>query len=191
MKAPSLDELVLLPETLAIQRHYDARNYRTFRWLLGLALVLFLVAIGHSLQQDWYVSLAFDDKGNVLLSFLWIQKNGLPSYWGHGPGANGIFVRRSADGGKTWDKDAAAVIEWKGDEADVKLEDMPRIWADTQPKSPHRGNLYNAWIEWQIEQSIVLFSRSTDAGKTWSKPMRTATSRTRASSSPCRTRPSR
>jgi hypothetical protein len=120
-------------------------------------------------------SLAFDDKGNVLLSFLWIQKNGLPSYWGHGPGANGIFVRRSPDGGKTWDKDAVPVIEWKGDEADIKLEDMPRIWADTQPTSPHRGNLYNAWIEWQIEQSIVLFSRSSDAGKTWSKPMRIST----------------
>jgi BNR repeat-like domain len=120
-------------------------------------------------------SIAFDDKGNVFLSFLWIQKNGLPSYWGHGPGANGIFVRRSADGGKTWDKDATALIEWKGNEPDVKLEDMPRIWADTQPKSPHRGNLYNAWIEWQIEQSIVLFSRSTDAGRTWSKPMRIST----------------
>src|SRR5437763_11784317 len=78
-------------------------------------------------------SLAFDDKGNVFLSFLWIQRNGLPSYWGHGPGANGIFVRRSSDGGKTWDKDATAIIEWKGDEAGVKLEDMPRIWADTQP----------------------------------------------------------
>jgi len=120
-------------------------------------------------------SLAFDDKGNVFLSFLWIQRNGLPSYWGHGPGANGIFVRRSADGGKTWDRDAVALIEWKGDEPDVKLEDMPRIWADTQPTSPHRGNLYNAWIEWQIEQSIVLFSRSTDAGRTWSKPMRIST----------------
>jgi len=120
-------------------------------------------------------SLAFDDKGNVLLSFLWIQRNGLPSYWGHGPGANGIFVRRSADGGKSWDKDPVALIEWKGDEAEVKLEDMPRIWADAQPNSPHRGNFYNAWIEWQREQSIVLFSRSTDAGKTWSKPMRIST----------------
>ena len=120
-------------------------------------------------------SLAFDDKNNVFLSFLWIQRNGLPSYWGHGPGANGIFVRRSGDGGKTWENDAVALIEWKGDEPDVKLEDMPRIWTDTQPKSPHRGNLYNAWIEWQLEQSIVLFSRSIDEGKTWSKPMRIST----------------
>src|ERR1700759_2494492 len=34
MKAPTLDELVLSPEPLAIQRHFDARNYRVFRWLM-------------------------------------------------------------------------------------------------------------------------------------------------------------
>ncbi len=63
MKAPSLDDLVLLPETLAVQRNFDARNYRTFRWLLGVALLLFLPAIAASLQHDWYVSLAFDIGG--------------------------------------------------------------------------------------------------------------------------------
>ncbi len=34
MKAPILDELVLLPEPLALQRHFDAKNYRVFRWLI-------------------------------------------------------------------------------------------------------------------------------------------------------------
>jgi len=120
-------------------------------------------------------SLAFDDKGNLFYCFLSILKNGLPGYWGHGPGANGIWVRRSSDGGRTWDKDAVAVIAWKGDEPDITLEDMPRIWSDTQPKSAYRGSLYTAWIEWQMTQSIVLFSRSTDAGRTWSKPMRIST----------------
>jgi hypothetical protein len=121
------------------------------------------------------VSLAFDDKGSVFLSFLSIEKNGLPSYWGKGPGANGIWVRRSSDGGRTWDAEAVGVKAWNGDEPDIKLEDMPRIWADTRPASPHRGNLYIAWIEWQLEQSIVLFSRSTDAGRTWSAPARIST----------------
>src|SRR5205823_8566535 len=36
-------------------------------------------------------SLAFDGRGRLFLSFLSIEKNGLPSYWGHGPGANGIW----------------------------------------------------------------------------------------------------
>jgi BNR/Asp-box repeat protein len=120
-------------------------------------------------------SLAFDDKGHLFYSFLSIQRNGLPGYWGHGPGANGIYVRRSTDGGKTWDKDAVAVKEWKGDEPDVKLEDMPRIWADTGPQSRYRGGLYIAWIEWQLDKSIVLFSRSTDDGASWSTPMRIST----------------
>jgi hypothetical protein len=121
------------------------------------------------------VSLAFDDTRNLFLSFLSIQRLGLPGYWGHGPGANGIYVRRSVDGGKTWDKEPVPVIAWNGDEPDIKLEDMPRIWADTQPQSPYRGNLYVSWIEWQIDKSIVLFSRSTDAGQSWSKPTRIST----------------
>jgi len=121
------------------------------------------------------VSLTFDDKGRLFLSFLSIQRNGLPGYWGHGPGANGIYVRRSPDGGRTWDREPAAVIAWNGEEPDVKLEDMPRIWADTQAASPHHGNLYIAWIEWQIDKSIVLFSRSTDGGATWARPQRIST----------------
>ncbi|HEX3128480.1 MAG TPA: PP2C family protein-serine/threonine phosphatase [Thermoanaerobaculia bacterium] len=40
MKALSIEELVQLPEPLALQRHFDARNYRTFRWLLALVICL-------------------------------------------------------------------------------------------------------------------------------------------------------
>jgi hypothetical protein len=121
------------------------------------------------------VSLAFDHKGHLFLSYLAIQKNGLPGYWGHGTGGNGIWVLRSPDGGKTWDPAPVGVKVWKGDEPDVKLEDMPRIWSDTGVASPHRGNLYMAWIEWQLEQSIILFTRSTDGGQTWAVPMRIST----------------
>ena len=48
MKAPTLDELVLLPEPLALHRHFDARNYRVFRWLSILAVMLSLAGIGVS-----------------------------------------------------------------------------------------------------------------------------------------------
>ncbi len=121
------------------------------------------------------VSLAFDHRGQVFLSYLAIQKNGLQGYWGHGPGANGIYVIRSPDGGRSWEPSPVGIKVWSGDEPDVKLEDMPRIWADTGAKSPYRGHLYVAWIEWQLTQSVILYSRSTDGGRSWSAPLRIST----------------
>lgn len=59
MRAPSIDELVLLPETLAVQRHFDARSYRWFRWLLGWNVLLLLAAIIASLSNTWFISLGF------------------------------------------------------------------------------------------------------------------------------------
>jgi serine phosphatase RsbU (regulator of sigma subunit) len=50
MKAPTLDELVLSPEPLALQRHFDARNYRVFRWLM--VLVVFCALGGMAASID-------------------------------------------------------------------------------------------------------------------------------------------
>ncbi|MFL6262089.1 MAG: PP2C family protein-serine/threonine phosphatase [Thermoanaerobaculia bacterium] len=50
MRAPTLDELVLSPEPLAVQRHFDARNYRVFRWLMVLVFFLSLGGIGASAE---------------------------------------------------------------------------------------------------------------------------------------------
>lgn len=121
------------------------------------------------------VSLTFDDRGAVFFSTLHFDKLGSTSYWAHGAGRNGIFVRRSLDGGKTWEKDAATVKAWQGTEPDIQWEDMPRIFADTQPKSPYAGNVYVGWIEWQLDKSIMLFARSTDRGRTFSTPLRIST----------------
>lgn len=66
MRSPLLDDLVLLPETLAVQRHFDARNYRVFRWLLGIDLILFLPAIGEALQTNRFFSLAVFIAGLLL-----------------------------------------------------------------------------------------------------------------------------
>jgi hypothetical protein len=121
------------------------------------------------------VSVTFDDKGCAYLGSLHFDKLGSMSYWAHGAGRNGIFVRRSLDGGKTWEKDATAIKAFQGNEADIQWEDMPRLFADTQPKSPFRGNVYAGWIEWQLEQSIILFARSTDGGKSFSQPIRIST----------------
>src|SRR5215471_19220624 len=121
------------------------------------------------------VSVAFDNKGNAYLGTLHFDKLGSASYWGHGAGRNGIFVRRSHDGGKNWDKDAVAVKAWQGNEPNIQWEDMPRVFADAQPHSPYAGNVYVGWIEWQLDKSIMLFTRSTDGGKTFSQPIRIST----------------
>jgi hypothetical protein len=121
------------------------------------------------------VSVAFDNKGQAFLGTLHFDKLGSQSYWAHGAGRNGIFVRRSLDGGKTWEKDAVAIKAYQGNERDIQWEDMPRVFADAQPSSPYSGNVYIGWIEWQLDESIILFARSTDSGKTFSKPMRIST----------------
>jgi len=121
------------------------------------------------------VSVSFDNRGAAFLCTLHFDKLGSTSYWAHGAGRNGIFVRRSLDGGKTWEKDAATVKAWQGNEPDIQWEDMPRIFADTQPNSPNAGNVYVGWIEWQLEKSIILFARSTDHGRTFSEPLRIST----------------
>lgn len=130
--------------------------------------------------SDWRtagdVSTAFDNKGHAFLCYLAFDRLGTTSYWANGAGRNGIYVRRSLDGGKTWEQDPVALKAYPtGHEPDLQWEDMPRIFADNAPKSPHAGNLYVGWIEWQIDKSIILFSRSTDAGRSWSVPIRIST----------------
>jgi hypothetical protein len=133
-----------------------------------------------TVPADWRVvgdvTTAFDNHGRAFLCYLAFDKLGTPSYWAHNAGRNGIFVLRSPDGGKTWDKAAVAVKSFaKGNEPDLQFEDEPRIFSDTNPASPHAGNLYVGWVEWQLTQSIMLFSSSTDGGKTWSPPIRVST----------------
>ena len=133
-----------------------------------------------TVPSDWHtagdVSVTFDNQGAAYLSYLVFDHLGTTSYWRHGAGRNGIYVRRSPDGGRTWERDPVAVRAWPtGTEAGMQYEDMPRIFADNSPTSPHAGNLYEGWIEWQLDKSIMLFARSTDHGKTWSAPIRIST----------------
>ena len=129
---------------------------------------------------DWKVagdvSTAFDNKGDAYLCYLAFDKLGTADYWAHGAGRNGIFVLRSKDGGKIWGRRAVAIKAFQtGKEQGLQFEDEPRIFADTSPASRYAGNLYVGWVEWQLTQSVILFSRSTNEGQTWSTPVQIST----------------
>lgn len=147
---------------------YSTDSARTFATAAGTA------------PSDWRVagdvSIAFDDAGAAYLSYLTFDRLGTPSYWRHAAGRNGVWVRRSPDGGKTWDATPSPVRVWNTDsEPGMQYEDMPRVFADNNASSPHAGNVYMGWIEWQIDKSIMLFARSMDHGRTWSTPLRIST----------------
>ncbi len=115
------------------------------------------------------VSLAYDAAGHALLCYIAFDKLGRTNYWAQGATRNGIFVRRSLDGGKTWEADAATVIAHNSDPG-IPFEDKPWIVADTA--GPHPGNLYIGWTQFTLAASDLMFSRSTDGGKTWQKPIK-------------------
>lgn len=129
---------------------------------------------------DWRVagdvSTAFDNQGHAFLCYLAFDRLGTTSYWAHNAGRNGIFVRRSLDGGKTWETNAHAVKAFPtGNESNLAFEDEPRIFVDNNRASRYAGNLYVGWVEWQLDKSVMLFSRSTDDGETWSPPLEIST----------------
>src|SRR6516225_7461416 len=57
------------------------------------------------------VSAVFDNQGHAFVCYIAFDKLGAFNYWAHGATRNGIFVRRSLDGGKTWEADHVPVAE--------------------------------------------------------------------------------
>ncbi len=115
------------------------------------------------------VSVAFDNQGHAFVCYIAFDRLGTFNYWAHGATRNGIFIRRSLDGGKTWEPDHIPVAE-QPTAAGIPFEDKPYIVADNT-KSKYAGNLYIGWTRWRLTDSQMVLSRSTDDGKTWSKPV--------------------
>jgi hypothetical protein len=115
------------------------------------------------------VSVAFDNLGHAFVCYIAFDKLGTFNYWAHGATRNGIFVRRSLDGGKTWEAEHIPVAE-QTSSAGIPFEDKPWIVADNS-KSRYAGNLYIGWTRWRLTDSQMVLSRSTDDGKTWSQPV--------------------
>ena len=115
------------------------------------------------------VSVAYDASGHAILCYIAFDKLGTTNYWAQGATRNGIFIRRSMDGGQTWEPNAITVISHEST-PDIPFEDKPWIVADTS--GPHAGNLYIGWTQFTLAASDLLFSRSSDGGKTWSSPIK-------------------
>ncbi len=115
------------------------------------------------------VSTVFDNEGHAFVCYIAFDKLGTFNYWAHGATRNGIFVRRSMDGGKTWEAEHIPVAE-QPTAAGIPFEDKPYIVADNT-NSKFAGNLYIGWTRWRIADSQMVISRSTDDGKTWSEPI--------------------
>ncbi len=115
------------------------------------------------------VSTAFDNKGHAFICYMAFDKLGTFNYWAHNASRNGLFVRRSLDGGKTWEADHVAVIE-HDTQPGIPWEDKPYIVSDTS-NGPFAGILYVGWTRWTLTDSEILLARSTDDGRTWSKPL--------------------
>jgi photosystem II stability/assembly factor-like uncharacterized protein len=115
------------------------------------------------------VSTTYDNQGHAFICYIAFDKLGTFNYWAHNASRNGIFVRRSLDGGKTWESKHVAVSEYATNPA-IPFEDKPYIVADTT-KSRYAGNLYVGWTRWTLTDSEMLISRSTDDGQTWSQPV--------------------
>jgi photosystem II stability/assembly factor-like uncharacterized protein len=115
------------------------------------------------------VSVTYDNQGHAILCYIAFNKLGTFNYWGHATRTNGIFVRLSLDGGKSWE--AHPITVWEQQQRPgIPFEDKPYIVADTS-HGPYAGNLYIAWTRWGLKDSRMVFSRSADGGKSWSAPV--------------------
>lgn len=90
--------------------------------------------------------------------------------------ANGIGLTTSDDGGRTW-SDRTMIVDHLNTK--TPFEDKPWLVFDRHRRSPHVGNLYASWTRFDVygsqdptDKSHIMFSRSSDGGKTFAPPIR-------------------
>ncbi|XZE17989.1 peptidylprolyl isomerase [Pirellulaceae bacterium SH449] len=117
--------------------------------------------------------LLFDAKGLAVHAF--IAFHGL---WNDRPkvAANGIGLTTSDDGGVTW-SDRVMIVDHLNTK--TPFEDKPWLVFDRHRRSPHANNLYASWTRFDVygsseptDNTHILFSRSTDGGRTFAPPIR-------------------
>ncbi|MBI3194257.1 MAG: exo-alpha-sialidase, partial [Ignavibacteriae bacterium] len=111
-------------------------------------------------------AVTFDANGNLFFGHL--SNPPSPGYW-----IDRIVVQKSTNGGQTWNDGVG--IGFSPPQKNQDKEWLIADWTD----SPYRNNVYMAWTEFDsygsssvFDSTRILFSRTTDAGTTWSTPAR-------------------
>ena len=110
-------------------------------------------------------SLTADSKGNIYFAHLGYPPS---TYW-----LDRVVIQKSIDSGKTYSDGTFT------GHIPPKQQDKETIVCDNSVSSPYHDNLYMSWTEFdmyqspfpQLDSSRILFSRSIDAGETWSDPI--------------------
>jgi len=92
-------------------------------------------------------------------------------------GPKGLMINVSKDQGETWLKEEGFLFDHEGG-WNIEVDDffrcngLPVFLSDHHKSSPHYGNLYLNWTIQNMKtgQTSVVFSSSTDNGKSWSTP---------------------
>ncbi|HEX4964787.1 MAG TPA: sialidase family protein [Thermoanaerobaculia bacterium] len=138
---------------------FDLATYATFDGGLSWSEARPKPQDGWGLLSDPVI--AWDDAGNVYLVSLPLVK---------ADDFVGIAVYKSTDGGRTW---GAPDVVFKG------KADKPWAMGDTNPASPHHGNVYAVWLKLSESEedeagavTIVVpaelrFARTLDHGASW------------------------
>lgn len=86
-----------------------------------------------------------------------------------------VTVSRSSDKGTTWSDPVVATDK----DNPVDFNDKEAVWVDKSPTSQFKGNVYVSWtlfVGVQSKAEPIVFSRSTDGGRTFSAAKRLSAS---------------